>query len=243
MRRRNRHWKADYEALEKEYLELLAREKEESYALCALQEEQTFFQKQDEEIRSLHQSMRQLKHDMKNHMMVIASCLNKEEYEEAKTYVSDILDRLNEMHSYIETGNSLMNHILNEKLESARAGGISVKAEIENLAFSRMKSIDFAAVLSNLLDNAIEASLGEPDTCREIQVRICKIRGYDSIQVKNRISVSVLTENPTLCSAKKDAEHHGLGLSQVQYLTKSYHGMWDIYEADGYFCVNVFIPE
>lgn len=100
------------------------------------------------------------------------------------------MDKLNAVHSYIETGNSLLNHILNEKLNMAREKGISVKAEIENPSFKKMESLDFSALLSNILDNAIEAC--ENENSPELYVVISQRRGYETILVKNKISASVL---------------------------------------------------
>lgn len=180
----SRQLQKELAAQEEKYLSLLAQKSEVEYRLSAQSEEMAYSRKQESDIRSLHQSVRQLKHDMKNHLMVLASYLNSEDYEAAKTYTSEILDKLNGMHSYIETGNSLLNHILNEKLELARSSGIAVRAEIENCSFSGMRSIDFSALLANLLDNSIEASRREPSG--ELLLHIFRERGYDAISIKNK---------------------------------------------------------
>lgn len=231
--------KREHEELQKKYMELFAKESESAYELSKLKAEEEQLQEQDMEIRSLHQNVRNLKHDMKNHLMVIASYLNKEEYKEAKVYTSEILDKLNAVHSYIETGNSLLNHIINEKLEYARTKGISVKAEIENLSFARVKSIDFSALLTNMLDNAIEAS--EREIQSELYVSISRRRGYETILVKNKIGKSVLQVNPHLESTKEEKDVHGMGIRQIQELVKKYDGLCDFFEEDGYFCASVFI--
>lgn len=231
--------KQEYELLQKKYLRVLQEKEELEYQLANHQEKAAYVESQETEIRTLHQNARKLKHDMKNHLCVIASYLNGAEYEAAKSYVSDILDKLNSMHSYIETGNSLMNHILNEKLSFARKQGIVVKAEIENLSFARLKSIDFSAVLSNLLDNAIEACMQQG----EMEVVIQKRRGYETICVKNKISQSVLKNNPNLQSTKADKASHGIGISQVKQIVDACGGMYDFYEENDFFCVNVFIPQ
>lgn len=233
--------KKEYDELQAKYLELFADRSELAYELSALKAEEEQLLAQDAEVRNLHQSVRKLKHDMKNHLMVIASYLNREEYEGAKAYTSEILDKLNAVHSYIETGNSLLNHIINEKLEYARTKGISVKAEIENLSFAGMKSIDFAALLSNMLDNAIEASEKEPQP--ELYVSITRRRGYEVIQVKNRIGKSVLQQNPQLKSTKEEKGAHGMGVSQIRELVENYGGMCDFYEEEGFFCAGAFIPQ
>ena len=231
----------DLEITTESYLALLAEKSELQYQLSRQSAEVAHASLQEEEIRTLHQNVRKLKHDMKNHMMVLASYLNSNDYEAAKAYTSEILDKLNSMHSYIETGNSLLNHILNEKLEAARSLGISVQAEIETLAFASMRSIDFSALLTNLLDNAIEACQKE-DT-PELRIRIAAERGYHTIRVKNRITDSVLDQNPELSSTKKETDLHGFGIPQIKEIVDNYNGMYDFYEEDGFFCAGVFIPQ
>ncbi|MFG6355359.1 MAG: GHKL domain-containing protein [Acetatifactor sp.] len=226
---------------EENYLSLLAQKSELEYQLAMQREELAYSRKQESDIRSLHQGARQLKHDMRNHLMVLASYLNSGDYEAAKIYTSEILDKLNTMHSYVETGNSLLNHILNEKLELARRYKIAVRAEIETLSFSRMRSIDFSALLTNLLDNSIEASKDEPDG--ELLLHIFQERGYDAISIKNRIGKSVLAENPTLQSTKEDREQHGIGIGQIREIVAAYDGICDFYEKEGFFCSRVFIPQ
>ena len=130
---------------------------------------------------------------------------------------------------------------MNEKLELARNCGIAVRAEIENLSFSRMRSIDFSALLTNLLDNSIEASKNEP--AGELFLHIYQERGYDAVSIKNKIGRSVLAENPGLHSTKEDQELHGIGISQIKEIVTAYDGIYDFYEKEGYFCSCVFIPQ
>lgn len=220
---------------------LLEEKCELQLELDALKEEWGHVREQDQELRQLHESVRRLKHDMKNHLLVIASCLNAKDYDAARDYTSGMLDKLNSIHSYVETGNSLMNHILNEKLELARSRGITVKARIQTLSFAKMDSMDFSALLSNLLDNAIEACGEAPDP--RLQVEIGKRRGYEMILIRNRIAESVLEKNPHLLSSKPDGAVHGMGIPQIQSIVEKYQGLCDFYEEDGFFCACAFIPE
>ena len=230
----------EYTALTEKYSALLSEKAELMYELAELKSSAESIRRQDDEIRALHENVRRIKHDMKNHLMVIASYLSGGDYDAAKSYTSQILDKLNAVHSYIETGNSLLNHILNEKLNKAREKGISVKAEIENLSFKKMESLDFSALLLNMLDNAIEACEGE--TSPEIDVAISQRRDYETILVKNKIGTSVLDVNPELLTTKSDGSAHGMGILQIRSITAKYGGMCGFYEEDGYFCACAFIP-
>ena len=99
-------------------------------------------------------------------------------------------------------------------------------------------------ILQNMLDNAIEASLREAESARHLELLISKKQGYETICVKNRISKSVLEENPGLLSTKEEkGEAHGIGILRIKEIAESCHGMYDVYEMDGFFCVAVFIPE
>ncbi|MBQ7776552.1 MAG: GHKL domain-containing protein [Lachnospiraceae bacterium] len=233
-------YKKEYALWDEKYNQLLGERAELAYELEQLKSSVGKIVEQDTQVRELHENVRRLKHDMKNHMMVIASYLNGREYEKAKEYTSVILDKLNAVHSYIETGNSLLNHILNEKLNLARSRGIAVKAEIENISFAKMESLDFSALLSNVLDNAIEACAKEVKP--QLQVQIASKRGYDTIFVKNSISQSVLEENPQLQTTKESSVGHGMGIAQIKAITEKYGGLCDFYEETGCFCVSVFIP-
>lgn len=228
-----------YNALDERYDSLLSEKAQLEYRLISMERDNQQILEQENEIRILHENIRKLKHDMKNHMMVIASYMTSEDYDGAEEYTSKILGKLNSIHSYIETGNSLLNHIVNEKLAQAREKGISVKAEIENLSFERMDSLDFSALLSNMLDNAIEAS--QKEKTPEIILSIVKKRSYETVLVRNSISKSVLDSNPELLSSKQEKNHHGFGVKQIKELAEKYGGQVEFFEEDGYFCACVMI--
>lgn len=228
------------EEFEKKYSEVLSENMDLKLSLEVIQKDYDKQKDMAGEIKSLHKKTRTLKHDMKNHIMVITSYLNDGQYDQAKNYLSKISDNLNKMYTYIETGNSLLNYIINTKLQFAKENGIDVKAEIENLSFEQIGSVDFSALLNNLLDNAIEASLNSNDN--KIVVNILRKRGYDTILVKNKIGKSVLKNNPNLISTKKNKEEHGYGLKHIKSIVDKYGAMLDIYEEENFFCVYVVCP-
>lgn len=196
-------------------------------------------QEMAEEIKRIQEKSRLLKHDMRNHSLVLLSYLNEGNVEEAKLYISQIIDNLNKIYSYINVGNSLLNYILNSKLSVAKDKGIDIKAEIENMEFSYMSSVDFSALLNNMLDNAIEA--GEKSVEKSMELVIGRRQGFDTITVKNSIDTSVLDTNPGLKSTKKE-KGHGFGVTQIKSIVEKYDGMIDIYEEGNYFIVNVVYP-
>lgn len=193
-----------------------------------------------EEVQRMHGQIRALKHDMKNHTLVILSYLEEEKNEEAKHYAGELLDKLNKMYTYVHVGNALLNYILNHKLSMAKEQGCEIKAEIENLAFSYMDSVDFSALVNNLLDNAMEGALHSRE--KKVEVSILRKKGFDVISIKNSIDASILESNPKLLSTKKESGH-GLGMKQIQSIVEKYHGSMDIYEKENMFNVNIILGE
>lgn len=195
-------------------------------------------QDMSEEIRRIQEQIRALKHDMKNHTLVILSYLEENRVEEAKGYAGELLDKLNKMYTYVNVGNSLLNYIINNKLSRAKESGIEIKAEIENLPFDYMDSVDFSALLNNLLDNAIHGALDSDSPKLEVQISAKK--GFDVITVKNSIDESVLESNPDFLSTKEEPGH-GYGMKQIRSIVDKYHGDIDIYEKNNNFIVSIML--
>ena len=193
-----------------------------------------------EKVQQMQGQIRALKHDMKNHTLVILSYLEEGKNEDAKRYAGELLDKLNKMYTYVNVGNSLLNYILNNKLSKAKEQGCEIKAEIENLAFSYMDSVDFSALLNNLLDNAIQGALNSME--KKVEISISAKKGFDVISVRNSIDDSVLMLNPQLISTKTE-DGHGFGMKQIQSIVENYHGNIDIYEKENKFIVNISIQD
>ena len=193
-----------------------------------------------EEIRRIQEQIRLLKHDMKNHTMVILSYLEENQIEEAKIYAGEILNKLNRMYTYVNVGNALLSYIINRKLSEAKEQGLEIKAEIENLSFAYMDSVDFSALLNNILDNAIRGAMDSKE--RKIEVQIYQQSGMDVVTVKNSIDESVLDKNPKFISTK-DEKGHGYGMKQIRSVVEKYDGMMDVYEKNQMFVVSVMVND
>lgn len=74
-KRKYKQLQSQYNELQGKYMETLAERSELAYAYDRLLEKQERVRSQDEEIRKLHKSARMLKHDMRNHLMVLSSYL------------------------------------------------------------------------------------------------------------------------------------------------------------------------
>lgn len=232
--------KNKYEEQDKLLTQYIARNLEMEKRLSEMEHDYQIQCEMADEIKLVQEQIRLLKHDMKNHTMVILSYLEQNQVEEAKVYAGEILDKLNKMYTYVNVGNALLNYIINNKLSRAKELGLEIKAEIENLPFQYMDSVDFSALLNNILDNAISGAVASANGKLEVQIYLQN--GMDIITVKNSIAESVLEKNPQLLSTK--GEHgHGYGMKQINNIIEKYDGMIDVYEKNEMFIVSVMLGE
>lgn len=211
-----------------------------SKQLAEMEHDYKYQKEMADEIIKIQNQSRALKHDMKNHTLVILSFLEKGKTEEAMQYTSEILDRLNAMYTYVSAGNSLLNYIINRKLSYAKEIKIDIKAEIENLSFSYMDSIDFSSLLNNMLDNGIEAAVKSKR--KLLAVTITHQKGFDIVHVRNSIDQSVLKQNPRLKTSKNEPSH-GVGIKQIKKIIEKYSGVLDIYEEQDMFHVTAGLQD
>ena len=95
--------------------------------------------------------------------------------------------------------------------------------------------------LSNLIDNAIEHELAEPENLRHLTLSI--IQDVDSINItlENYISQSILDTNPTLATTKSNASEHGMGISNTRSLVSSINGIMNFAEEGNSFFAQIII--
>lgn len=229
---------AEYDELDAMLTRTVAENLDMEKSLSGMQSEFNLQKEMAEEIERIQTQSRLLKHDMKNHTMVMLSYFEENKIDEAKVYAGEILDKLNRMYTYVNVGNSLLNYIINNKLSTAKEAGVEIKAEVENLAFDYMDAVDFSALFNNVLDNAIKGALNSKE--KKLEVKILSKKGMDTITVKNSIDISVLENNPDLLSTKEEPGH-GFGVAQIKNITEKYKGDIDIYENNNMFIVSIML--
>lgn len=215
------------------------REKAEQ-ARASLQQQYNFQKDYINDVNDLHQKLRQVKHDMKNHIQCLASMINDDKKDAAISYLEGLSQEvsLNLAHTAL-TGSDVVNCILDDKFAACRKFNIPYDYVITGDHFKKVKDIDLSIILGNLLDNAIEAS--QKSESKKILLKICNERGYLKVSVSNAIDSSILEKNPKLETIKPDGENHGLGIKSVENIAEKYNGFIDYYEKDGMFFFSALL--
>lgn len=194
----------------------------------------TEYEKQISEIRKI-------RHDIKNHLQCLAALVSQNNNKQAEDYIDDIIEnKLDFGCDYIKTGNKVVDAVINMKMSQCKKDNISTIVHI-NKFDTNVEDTDMCALLSNILDNAIEASIKETER-KEVNIDIMPKKGYVNIIVKNAILQSVLEKNPDLKTTKTDERIHGIGMRSISDIVKKYDGMLDFYEKNNFFIADVWLP-
>ena len=165
-----------------------------------------------------------IRHDMKNQLIHLQGMLQDKEYERTSEYVAELIGNV-KSRAGIQTGNKIIDCILNYKLQLMNTGSIVFIHDVEIPEHLEVKEMDLVSLLGNLLDNAIEASLSEREGMRKIDLKISYRCNVLSICLKNICtSLPDRVQLESLKTSKQDKKQHGKGLLSVKQIVDKYDG-------------------
>ena len=182
-------------------------------------------------------------HEFKNHIMCIQSLAEENKYEELKRYLKNIGDELVEGTMTIDTNNDIVNAVINTKYKEAAKKHIVFVLRVNDLSNIRMEDRDIVVLLSNLLNNAIEAS-EKLDEKRVIQIKFIQEYGNIILSVKNHYSAPLIPVKGGFLTTKRHGKNkHGIGVKNVVKVVDKYHGTYDISTDNNEFYFSILIPD
>lgn len=191
-------------------------------------------------LRKNYSIQRKSTHEFERHIQVLRDLLDREEYESAQQYVRHLQsDRTLKVFS-IYSKNPVIDVVLNQKHQVAQEHGIKMQAKVNDLSAIEIQTNELVVLLSNLLDNAIEACL-KLEKNREI---VCSIVKEDGIYISIRnTSAPVTILHGEIATTKQDATEHGYGLPAVKYILNQLNAEYTFVYQDGWFQFVAEIPE
>ena len=194
-------------------------------------------------VEELYERMRGMRHDMGNHLMVIERLTESGNTEELAEYIRAFRDGFLALQPTVKSGNAVTDVLLSE---------IAARCEKEQIAFESgfvypdsldINPFDMSVILTNALQNAIEAS----ETVADPQIRIKSVHKEQVflIHVRNKISDKVTLKEDGLPKTNKREAGHGYGLKNIKSIARKYKGDIEIRqeESDGadFFVLNIML--
>ena len=183
------------------------------------------------QLEDLNRTLRQQRHDFKNHLQVVYSLTEMRAYDDVQDYVQRIYEDVQSVGSLIRTAVPAVNALLSAKASDCRERGIRFDVELQS-AWEDMPVAgwEMCRIIGNLVDNAMDA-LKEGGTP---EPRILVTIG-ESIPA---FTLSVENNGPEIPSEHRrsiflpgfttKSEGHGNGLSIVSSLVEDYGGRLEL---------------
>lgn len=196
-----------------------------------------------EEKEKVYEGIRKINHDFKNHIICIKELLEEDKLKSAIEYIDSLKDKAFEVYTWINTGNDIVDAILNQKKSEGNNKNIDIDIKVSIPEDINIDTLDLCTILGNALDNSIEANEKiEDENKRNIKVRINPYKEYLFIEILNPSIVNPIDEEGRLITTKQDKEKHGFGIKSMESAVEKYDGMLSYEYNNGEFVLNIMLP-
>ena len=180
-------------------------------------------------------------HDAKKHVNALEGLIEAANIEEAKQYKSSLYHELDKLHPSFQCENQLLSVIVNHALLKAEQKNIHMRLQIEPMDLSFLSDVDLTTIISNLMDNALEAVAELPESKRDIWFIMEKKMGCYLIHSENAYDYINSSTGQKFLSTKRG--HMGIGLTNIETAVQKYNGIFLAEIENGKFVASVTIPE
>ncbi len=200
-----------------------------STELSLLEQEEHSLNQYVEEARTRYDRTKSFRHDIRNHIAVVKNLLQSGKLEEAVSYMEDMDDMAEKMSFPCSTNNPVVDILVGNKLGIAKSVGIDADCSLLLPYPCGIRDIDICIVLSNALDNAIQA----------VKSLDAGVEKY--IRVSGRIQGDFLMMEVENSFHGKGVFKKGTGLSNVKKVVEKYDGAMNIETQENVFVLHVLL--
>ncbi len=197
------------------------------------------YKKMTEDIKK----QREIMHECKNNIVCIQSLFERKQFEALSLYLEEISEHIVHGMDSIYTNHPVLDALLNTKYQEAVSKDIMMICKINDLSKVYISSKDLVVLVSNVLNNAIEAC-EKLETNRMIKVKLMLEKGKFIFSVRNTYDGEMVYQNGKLQTTKiTDKKNHGIGINNIKKVIERNNGFYHM-NADGQeFFWSVIIPQ
>lgn len=179
-----------------------------------------------EDLRQKEYKTRRFRHDLKNHMNLLAQLCKDGDIDRIRNYLDEININIRQFDSKIHTHNEIADAILNRYYDECAEAGIELKVKGHFAENYQISAFDTCVIFSNLLDNALQAEKKIKNIDKkEISVKIRYTDEAETIILfENDIEEDIEIKNGKIKTTKKNRYDHGFGIENVMECVEKNNG-------------------
>lgn len=223
------------------WMEQNANFREEAISLQAKSKAQ---QESIEALSAAYAQQRKLTHDFRAHLSTLDGMLMQQsrDINTIQTYIHSLQSKQTERILLVNTHHAALDALLNQKALVAKNRKIDIQFSVNDLSPIKINMVDLTVIISNTLDNAIEACEKLPETDRQIYVQALLEEDELFYAVRNKsLPVNMIT-NQLPASTNENPSFHGYGLQNVHTTLEKYHTLYAMDYENGWFEFATELP-
>ena len=178
-----------------------------------------------------------LRHDLRLFLSTLSVCLDTDDKDTARNLINSYTEQVDRSKPTRFCSNDTVNYVLSD---------FAAKCEVHEVKFLHSvgavnidaNDVMFASILSNALDNALNAVLGLPNEQRTVSLMLKAANGKLLLSVKNPINTKPVFVDKFPISNKKG---HGYGTQSIRYMTQKLGGNCQFIVDNEFFITRVII--
>ncbi len=188
-------------------------------------------------MKMIHEQNAVLRHDLRHHLNMISNYLENSDAESALKYINQIKDETNKVKSIVYTDNRIVNFALSYYEFKAKQLDIRARFNANVPQKTEIADTDLSALLSNVLENALNAAASCTDpNRREISAMLTAKNSKLLISVTNSYEGTIETEDGVPSSGE---DGHGFGVKSIRAIAHRYDGECLFEWSDGEFRTRI----
>lgn len=182
-----------------------------------------------------------MRHDFHKQLNVLKELITEDNVR-AKEYMRQIQFSQRELDYAQYTDNKILNILLEQKIKECHKHGVEVHINSLFPVMSFVSDIDVVAIFSNLIDNAMEASMKSEE--KEIYIDLYTVNhAYSAVKIENSADSEPVVLNGLLRTQKGRRDIHGMGIKSINNALKKYNSElnWTYDKENKFFTAMVLI--
>lgn len=201
-----------------------------------MQLHEKYLRAQIDSYAQMEQSIKQTRHDIRHHNMVVAEYAREKDYQRILAYLQEYETQEKEKYQSAFCRNPVVNNVLCTYVNRAKWDGIEVRADIRLGETAEISDYDLVSILANILENAVNACERETG---EKQMEL-------SLHQKGSKLIFICRNTCTAKVRFKDGvpvnqERMGVGINSVRCCAEKYDGSVNFSVANGMFICQVIL--
>lgn len=190
-----------------------------------------------------YDELRSIRHEIKNHNFYMKALLDEGKTAEAKEYLDRVSSQGTKYLKSFDSGNYAVDVVMNHEMAAAKEQGVVLDTSILVPRKLPFKDEDLCSLLSNLLDNAMEAASQAGVAEPTVNISIIPRQEYLFIRVTNPVDKTLPEKRRmTLETTKTNhTELHGYGTRIIRRIAESYNGSVKYSMSGGIFTTDVML--